>query len=404
MYSLLKNKNRGLRDDVVEFARELVAIPSHSLHEGDVAQRVMAQMQRVGFEKVLQDEAGNVVGLMGGRSAEPTLLLNTHMDTVQPGSKDRWEGSPYSARIEDGRLFGVGAADCKGGIAAHVFAGALLKRSLLPLRGNLVVAVTTAEENGCGVGVRTLLDQTLPGLNLKPTQAILGEPTDLGLYYGHDGWVEMDIHVEGSNPFLVDDAAEAIFREYTASPSENPELYSVSQPSYDNPHGARRATIQVNRRMRTSEEVNTVLSQTRHDAGLAAQPTGSVAVEVEVRKELQTLCTGKTSVVRRQAYAWSTDPFDPLVERARQALTAASCPVRPAKWNLNHIGMGTSGGVLTREYDIATIGYGPGEEAMAHAANESLDLNKLSECVYGTAAIVHSLIGIPVFGWTTDEI
>jgi len=66
--------------------------------------------------------------------------------------------------------------------------------------------------------------------------------------------------------------------------------------------------------------------------------------------------------------------------------------------------MGTAGGVLTRDFNIATVGYGPGEEAMAHSPNESIDLNKLSECVYGTAAIVHSLIGIPVFGWTSDEI
>ena len=404
MYSLLKNKNRGLRNDVIEFAQELVSIPSHSLQEGDVGKRVVDQMKRVGFDEVLQDEAGNEAGLIGGRASQPTLLLNSHMDTVAPGPRDRWTHSPYSAHIDNDRLYGLGAADCKGGIAAQVFAGALLKRSLLPLRGNLVVAITAAEENGCGVGVRTLLEKTLPSLNLKPTQAILGEPTDLGLYYGHDGWVEMDIRVEGSNPFLVDDAAEAVFREYDSQPASDPDLFSVSRPSFDNPHGVRRATIQMNRRIRASEEINTILSQTRHDAELAANPTGSVAVAVEVRKENQTLCTGKTSLVRRLAYAWSTDPFDPLVERARQALTAADCEVRPAKWNLNHIGMGTAGGVLTRDFNIATVGYGPGEEAMAHSPNESIDLNKLSECVYGTAAIVHSLIGIPVFGWTSDEI
>ena len=404
MYSLLKSKNSGLRDGALEFTRDLVAIPSHSLQEKDVAVRIIREMNAVGFDKVIQDDAGNVVGLMGGRSAAPTLLLNTHMDTVKPGSEEQWGESPYSARITEGRLYGVGASDCKGGIAAQVYAGALLKRSLLPLQGNLVVAVTTAEENGCSVGIRTLLDQTLPDLNLNPTRAILGEPTDLGLYYGHDGWLEMDIHVEGSNPFLVNDAAEAIFREYTESSTEHSDLYTVSCPSFDNPHGARRATIQVNRRMRDSEELSTVITQTRHEAGLVAQPTGSVAVDVEVRKETQKLYTGKTSVVRRQAYAWSTDPFDSLVERARQALSAAACPVRPAKWNLNHVGMGTAGGVLTREYNIATIGYGPGEEDMAHTVHESLDLNKLFECIYGTSAIVHSLIGIPVFGWSTDEI
>ena len=48
-------------------------------------------------------------------------------------------------------------------------------------------------ENGASIGVRGLIEQTLPELKLKPDYAILGEPTGLGLYYGHDGWIEVDL-------------------------------------------------------------------------------------------------------------------------------------------------------------------------------------------------------------------
>ena len=77
---------------------------------------------------------------------------------------------------------------------------------------------------------------------------------------------------------------------------------------------------------------------------------------------------------------------------------------RPGKWQLGRSGMGTAGGVLVKEFDVPTIGYGPGLEEQAHAADECVEMDKLAEAVYGTALIAHSLIGVPVFGWTCDEI
>jgi len=92
------------------------------------------------------------------------------------------------------------------------------------------------------------------------------------------------------------------------------------------------------------------------------------------------------------------------VERARQTLAAAGRATVPAKWRLGRLGMGTAGGVLVTEFDIPTIGYGPGDEEVAHQTNECVDITRLADAVYGTAAIAHGLVGVPVFGWTMDEI
>ena len=129
-----------------------------------------------------------------------------------------------------------------------------------------------------------------------------------------------------------------------------------------------------------------------------------VAVEVIVREEVQRLYTGTTTSVRYITNAWSIDPFDQLMEQSRHALLAAGCEVRPGKWQLGRLGMGTAGGVLTKDYSVPTIGYGPGTEEEAHNINESVKVDNIGEAVYGTAAIVHSLIGVPVFGWTSDDI
>jgi acetylornithine deacetylase/succinyl-diaminopimelate desuccinylase-like protein len=66
--------------------------------------------------------------------------------------------------------------------------------------------------------------------------------------------------------------------------------------------------------------------------------------------------------------------------------------------------MGTAGGVLVNEFQVPAIGYGPGSEDTCHVPNESVSVARLSQAILGTAAIAHSLVGVPVCGWTVDEI
>jgi acetylornithine deacetylase/succinyl-diaminopimelate desuccinylase-like protein len=409
MYDLLKRKTEGLRAGATEFAANLVRTPSVSLSEGRAADLIEKEMKKLGYEQVFRDESGNVVGVMTGRQAEPTLLLSSHMDTVPAGSLEDWGESPYTGRITDGRLYGLGAADCKAGLAAQVYAGALLKRSMLPLAGNLVVAATTAEENGLAIGLRGLMKKTLPDMELAPTWAILGEPTGLGLYYGHEGWVELEIRVEGANPFQVDDAARAVQKELAEGPSAGREVGGdepslVEAPRFENVAGVRRATLRLNRPVSAGQQVGQIVTHVHHSATLAAQASGPVAVEVAVRQDSQKMYTGHTSVVRHVTHAWLTDPFHPLMQRSWQSLAAAGCEVRPGKWQLGRPGMGTAGAVLTQEFDVPTVGYGPGDEADAHGARESVSVEHIAQALYGTAAIAHGLVGIPVCGWTADEI
>jgi acetylornithine deacetylase/succinyl-diaminopimelate desuccinylase-like protein len=412
MYGILREQMQGLDKEVIDCARELVRTPSVSLQEEKAAEVVERRMKALGYDKVFRDDFGNVLGLLRGRDAEPTVLLNSHLDTVEAGPEDKWSGDPLSGEIRDGRLYGLGAADCKSGLAAQIYAGALLNRSLLPMRGNLVVAATVAEENGLSVGVQALMEKTLPELGLKPSYAILGECTGLGLYYGHDGWLEMEIRVEGSNPFHVDDAVRSIYNDLTfesnsARGEGRQENMLVRFPRFETPvdyRGVRMGRIEVARRMSQAEEAGNVVTQLKHEVAVITQPARDIAVDVSIRQEIQKLYNGRNTVVQRALHAWATDPFHPLIERSRQALTAAGCTVKPGKWQLNRLGMGTAGSVLSRKLGIPTVGYGPGGEEQAHSPNEYVETAAILEAVYGTASIVHSLIGIPVYGWTSDEI
>jgi acetylornithine deacetylase/succinyl-diaminopimelate desuccinylase-like protein len=408
MYNLLRAKTSGLAEEIVSFAQTLIRTPSLSLQEEAAAEITERHLLRIGYDKVFRDDFGNVVAILFGREATPVVLLNSHLDTVSGDIEDSWRESPTGGTIADGKLLGLGAADCKGGLAAQAYVGLLLKRSLLPLRGTLIFTATTAEENGRSVGMRGLMEKTLPELGLRPDYVVLGEPTNLGLYYGHDGWVDVDIRVEGQNQRMVDDAAQAVLRGLRAEATpvaEAPCLQTVSEPRFENVGGLRRAVVGFGRRLETSEDAGRVVGRIRNEAALAVKTVGAaVAVQAEVREETQRLYTGRTTIVRSVVNAWATDPFHPLLERSRQCLFAAGCQVRPARWRLGLLGMGTAGSVLTHEYHLPVVGYGPGDEEAAHRPNEAVETAKIVETTYGTTAIVHGLIGVPVVGWTTDEI
>ena len=295
MYAILRTKNEGLKSEVVDFAQQLIQTPSPSLEEGKAADLVEQRMNDLGYDKVMRDEVGNVLGLIIGREGNPTVLLNSHMDTILPAESDRDQA--YSGRIDGNLMYGLGAADCKAGLAAQIYAGALLRRSLLPFRGNLAVAATVAEENGRSIGVRALMEHTLPDLELEPGFAVLAEPTGLGLYYGHDGWVEMQIRVEGANPFQVDDAARAILNDLNAKAKSGDvvsdiEAMEIGDAHFEDVNGSRCATIEMTRRLGAAESVEEVLDQTKQVASLLAQPAGSVAVEVMTATESQKLYNG----------------------------------------------------------------------------------------------------------------
>jgi acetylornithine deacetylase/succinyl-diaminopimelate desuccinylase-like protein len=196
MYQVFREATDRAKEPLIQFTQELIQTPSCSLGEEKVAGMLYDLYGRLGFDHVFYDDAGNVVGIIVGSNPGPVVLLNSHMDTVD--HRGGTEGPGCCCKLWHGKLQGMGASDCKGGLAAQAFAAYALIQSGLPLHGYVVVSGTVAEENGCSLGARHLLENTLAKLGMKPAYAILGEPTSLGLCYGHDGWVLMDIRMKGT--------------------------------------------------------------------------------------------------------------------------------------------------------------------------------------------------------------
>ncbi len=164
--------------------------------EKEVADVTHHELQRLGFQAKqigFSPERPNVLcNLPGSGSIDKTLILTTHMDTVEPSGYTR---DPWGAQIEDGRMYGVGVADAKAQIAAMIYAVHAVQRAGIELAGNLMLAFVVDEESGaCSpYGTRYLLEQGL----LRGDAAIIGEPGNTKVAIGHRGLYRFRLRIHG---------------------------------------------------------------------------------------------------------------------------------------------------------------------------------------------------------------
>ena len=400
MYKRLRHEVEKVSGEVIRFAQELIRIPSPRLHEKEAAFKVHEVMRSLRYDLVFSDEVGNIVGVILGSDSGVAIVANSHMDTVKPDRLEKWRRSPFSGDIVQGRIEGVGAADCKSGLAAQIYAGHVLAASRLCLRGSIVVAATVADENGCSIGIRHLLGTTLPELGMDPKFVILGEPTELMVGAGHDGWVGVDVNILSPVEGVARSAGEHVFEILSAlcddsGPGESRAIMTVDQPRVEISGCGFLVTVRIYRRLFPGESAGDVIDWLAGPALRMAKEMHDVDLDVKIHEEEQQLYTGHTRRIRLSVPPWSTNLMQPLIDPAREAMLAAGCKWSPKAWGSIQLGLGTAGGVVGREFGIPVIGYGPGEEQQAHACNESVGLASLVEAVYGTAALMHGLSAAP---------
>jgi acetylornithine deacetylase len=187
--------NRVLQDLVRIESINLALVPTGS-GEGAIAGYVADYFRKIGLETHLQEIGPgrlNAVGILRGQGGGTSLMLNGHLDTV--GTETMAE--PFSARIENGRLYGRGSLDMKGGLAAALEAARTLAQGPR-LHGDLVVAAVADEEHK-SLGTRALLGE------FRTDAAIVMEPTGLEVVLAHKGfaWAEIITYgraAHGSRP------------------------------------------------------------------------------------------------------------------------------------------------------------------------------------------------------------
>ena len=374
---------------VVDLCQRLVRIEGRSGLEAPVADLVEATMQQLGYDRVERDELGSVVGTVTGDGSGRSVLFDAHMDTVELGDPDGWSHEPLGGHEAQGRIWGRGATDVKGSLAALLVAVGTMARG--ELAGTVTVSASVGEECMEGAALTHVLD-TAPA-----DWVVICEPTGLRLCLGHKGRASLVVEAEGkaahtSNPERGDNAVyrlvEAIPALRAISLPTDPllgqgvmELVEVSSAPFPGssmvPY---RAVARFDRRIVQGETRQGVLAELRqalasHDKVTARYHRGGLDCY-----------TGRR--LREEVFhpSWVTSPQSDFALRARAALRSVEQDDTPT-----YAPFCTNGSASAGELGLPTLIYGAGFIADAHVVDEGIDIAQLHGAYRGYRALARAL-------------
>ena len=196
-------------DGLIEYLCELISFPSVGGQETAAQRNIAAKMESLGlgvelwdidFEKLRSHPAFSMpiprnvgIGVVGGygEGNGRSLIINGHIDVVSPGDESKWRYPPWKGTLAEGRVYGRGSADMKGGIVAALYAIKAIIDSGVRLKGKVMLETVIGEEDG-GVGA---LDAVLRGY--RADAAIVPEPSELSAVPAHAGVMAFRVTIQG---------------------------------------------------------------------------------------------------------------------------------------------------------------------------------------------------------------
>lgn len=359
--------------DALEIASRLIAVPSLSGAEGDVADEIEAVMKSACFRDIWRDSLGSVVGIAGPDQGTPVVLFDGHMDVVP--AVGAWTFDPFQPVVSGDRLYGRGSTDMKAGLAAAI-AGVAAAAASGRLQRPVAVSATVLEETVEGLALARVLDET------RAEAVVICEPSDLAVQIGQRGRAELIVTAtgipahaaypeRGKNPIIAAAAGLAALQRLAlpADPDLGPAILVatdvISQPWPSISLIPSGVQIRFDRR--------TLIGETRADVvagiagALAAVDAG--AFDVSITAEPLTSYTGISLEAPRWLPAWTTARDHWLVQAARDAVREVTGSSRTGVYDFC-----TNGSESAGVRDIPTIGLGPGSAADAHTPDESVSV------------------------------
>ena len=376
---------------LIEFCQQAVRIPSPSGQEREVAQLMKRKMEEYGFDEVLIDRYGSVLGRMRGRRPGKTILLDGHIDNVDVIDADEWTHDPFGGEIDQGRIYGRGTSDMKGSVTAMISAVAhFAEDSGRDFAGEICVSCTVHEECFEGVSSREITRLAKP--DFVTTVKI-----------GQRGRAEVVVETEGvschsSNP---DKGVNAVYHMMAVIeeirriiPNEHPilgkgileltDIISSPYPGASVVPALCRATF--DRRTLTGENEAVILGQVEEAIARAREKIPGLKARTYLAEGKEVCWTGEAIAAKRYFPAWLIDEDNEYVQKALAGLKKAGIEAP-----ISHFSFCTNGSHFCGEAGIPCIGYGPSLESLAHVRDEYIEIEQLTKACRGFASILREL-------------
>ncbi|NLC16129.1 MAG: YgeY family selenium metabolism-linked hydrolase [Firmicutes bacterium] len=387
-------------DFVTELCQRMVQCPSLSGQEEALAGLVRQTMEKLGYDEIETDRYGNVTGVIRFGRPGKTILLEGHMDHVDPGDLSQWTVDPYGGTVKDGRLYGRGASDMKGSLAAMIAAAAYIKADRQShLSGTIMVAATVHEECFEGVASQEI------GERYNPDYVVIGEASSLDIKRGQRGRAEVVVETYGrsahsSNPEKGINAVKQMIKllsrlgqRYT--PPTHPILGSgilelTDIISYPYPGASvvpDRCRVTLDRRLLVGETQEDVLGVFREIIEELKTSDPGFKAKVLIATGEARCYTGETIQALRFAPGWLLDDDHPYVTSALAAPKRAGLSPK-----LSHYSFCTNGSYYAGKAGIPTIGFGASHEHLAHVVDEYVEISQLISACKGYYAICEAML------------
>ena len=385
--------------ELVEFCQRLVRTKSYSGQEAEVASVLADEMRALGYDEVVVDRYGSVIGTIEGNRPGPTVLFDGHIDTVPAENAEKWVYPPFEARIEDGRIYGRGTSDMKGADAAFAKAVAWFAADRnRDFAGRICVAGVVQEECFEGVASRSVSEIC------KPDFVIIGESSLCNLKIGQRGRAEIKIETRGvpahsANPekgvnavYKMCNVIDAVRR---IVPGEHPvlgrgilELVDIKSEPYPGASVVPEfCSATYDRRLLVGETPESVLASVQSALADLVAKDDELQVNAHFTEAEDVCYTGERIAAERFFPGWLFDASADWIQAIKAKLEEKGFSPEIAQYNFC-----TNGSHYAGEAGIRTIGLGPSREDLAHTVDEYIEisqLTKVADCYY---AVLEALL------------
>ncbi len=390
IFSQINELSEKYKDYTAQNLSKLIKIKSLSMQEKDVQLELKRQMEEAGFDEVKIDGLGNVIGRIG--NGKKILAIDGHMDTVDMGELSNWDFDPLGGEIKDGFVHGRGTVDQEGGPASFVTSGRILKELGFDRDLTIYFVGSVMEEDCDGLCWKYIVEEE----KIKPDFAISTEPTNLNIYRGHRGRMEMrvtfhGISCHGSAPERGDNAIYKASKGALEIEKLNTKLadddflgkgtITISEFKSGSPSlcaVADYAHIHLDRRLTWGETKESAVKEVE-------EVMKGLDAKVEVLHYEEVAYTGLKYGMEKYYPTWKIEEDHIAVQTGVKAYKDLfNAEPKVDKWTFS-----TNGVTINGYYGIPIIGFGPGNEVMAHAPNEKVPIEHLVKATAFYAAYAY---------------